>query len=135
MPEPKKNDETMRRLMAAAEVAKKHMAPKPKEVSDDELARRESRAVLRYWKDQDEAIRESEFDADEPMSDFDMAFWSELHSVEPPYTLPLLPKLFILIACLGFRTQLDFPVFSLIRLCPAVLCFRGCFPGGRCITV
>ena len=47
----------------------------------------------------------------------------------------LLPKLFILIACLGFRTQLDFPVFSLIRLCPAVLCFRGCFPGGRCITV
>lgn len=75
MPEPKKSDETMRRLVAAAEVAKKHMAPKPKEVSDEELARRESRAVLRYWKDQDEAIRESEFDADEPMSDFDMAFW------------------------------------------------------------
>lgn len=79
MPEPKKkkDDETMRRLVAAAQVAKDAIQPRRRpDPPLEEIARRDAMAELKYREATEAALKDFNMDTEGPsqLSDLDMAF-------------------------------------------------------------
>lgn len=83
MPEPKKkDDDTARKLQAAAQLAKEAMEPKRRpDPPLEEIARRDAMAELKYRKATEAALRDYHPDDPSQYSDMDMAF-PEMQSPE-----------------------------------------------------